>query len=133
MHEYPINEMASERDSRFSQKYDLENSHASYPEWFWEQDLRVADLLILVSKGQTGRGAKEIYQRFENVILVSWRINAVANLFAQVYYRDSNMLNETIEEIRGIADVEKLEFSEIVKIVGRRSHKEIAANISKMH
>jgi hypothetical protein len=124
--------MASERDTRFSEKYDLENSHASYPEWFWEQNLRVADLLILVSKGQTGRVAKEIYDRFENTIFVTWRINAIANIIAQVYYTDSNMLNETIEQIKGLDNVEKLEFSEIVKIVGRRSHREIAESISRL-
>jgi hypothetical protein len=124
--------MASERDTRFSEKYDLENSHANYPEWFWEQDLRVADLLILVNKGKTGKVANEIYERFQNVILISWRVNAIANILAQIYYRDSNMLNETIEEIKAIENVEKLEFSEIVKIVGRRTHKEIAAGIRRL-
>jgi hypothetical protein len=124
--------MASERDTRFSEKYDLENSHANYPEWFWEQDLRVADLLVLVNKGQTGRVANEIYDKFQNAILVSWRINAVANLVAQIYYKDSNMLNETIEQIKALENVGRAEFSEIVKIVGRRSHREIAESISRL-
>jgi hypothetical protein len=123
--------MTSERDGRLSEKYDLENSHASYPEWFWEQRFRVADLLIMVNKGQTARVAKEIYERFENCILVTWRINAVANLFGQIYYADSNELDETIEKVKAIENVEKLEFSEIVKVVGRRGQKEIAQHIKR--
>jgi hypothetical protein len=56
----------------------------------------------------------------------------VANLAAQIYYKDSNMLNETIEQIKALENVERAEFSEIVKIVGRRSHREIAESISRL-
>ena len=129
MDERPVSTVTTERDARFSKKYDLENSHASYPEWFWEQGLRVADLLILVNKGQTGKVVNEIYNRFESCILVTWRINAIANLFAQIYYSDSNELNETMEAIKAIENVERVEFSEIVKVVGRKSHKEITQSI----
>jgi hypothetical protein len=124
--------MSHERDAHFSEKYDLENAHASYPEWFWEQKIRVADLLVLVNKGQTGRVAKEIFDRFENVIIVSWRVNAIANIFAQIYYKDTDMLNNTLEEFKSLDNVERVEFSEIVKIIGRRDHKEIAKGISRL-
>ena len=132
MRRYPVLAVSRERDTRFSEKYDLENAHASYPEWFWEQNLRVSDLLILVNKGQTGRVAKKIFESFENVIIVSWRVNAIANIFAQIYYKDTDMLNETIEAIRALDNVDRVEFSEIVKIVGRRNHEEIANGISRL-
>jgi hypothetical protein len=103
-----------------------------FPEWFWEQNLRVADLLILVDKGKTEQVAKQIFQRNRHVISTSWRINAIANLFAEIYYTDSNMLNDTIESIRAIDNVGKVEFSEIVKVVDRRSTAQIVQDIETL-
>jgi hypothetical protein len=34
-----------------------------YPEWFWEQGFRVADLLIMVDRGKTEQVAKQIFQQ----------------------------------------------------------------------
>jgi hypothetical protein len=107
-------------------------SKIDYPEWFWEQGLRVADLLILVDKGKTESVARQIFRENKHIISTSWRINAIANLFAQIYYTDSEMLNDTIEVARSHDSVSKVEFSEIVKVVDKRSDKQIEENVKAL-
>ncbi|WP_415282067.1 hypothetical protein [Candidatus Nitrososphaera sp. FF02] len=103
-----------------------------YPEWFWEQGFRFADLLVLVKKGQTERVGKEVYKKFNNVLFTSWRINTVANLVVQTYYQNSLELRDLIEGISKIEDVERVEFSEYVNILGRRSYEEVEKNIAQV-
>jgi hypothetical protein len=129
--------MATERNTRGRAKSDKTASarqeyQIDFPEWFWEKGLRVADLLIMVDNGRTEQVAKQIFQRTEHVISTSWRINAIANLVAEIYYTDSNMLNDTIESIKSIDNVSKVEFSEIVKVVDRRSTAEIHKDIEAL-
>jgi len=102
-----------------------------YPEWFWEQGFRFADLMILVKNGKTEEVAKQVYQKFENILFTSWRINTIANLVAQVYYPDSLALKEMIEGILALDNVERVEFSEYVEVVDRKSYEEVEKNIAK--
>lgn len=102
-----------------------------YPEWFWEQGLRFADILIMVKRGQTGRVAKEIFRGFENCLMTSWRVNSVANLVIHVYYHDSLDLKNIVEGIHAIEDVDRVEFSEYVEVVDRRSYEEVERQIAK--
>jgi hypothetical protein len=100
-----------------------------YPEWFWEQNFRFADILILVGKGKTEDVAREVYSRYKNILMTSWRINTIANLVVQAYYADSNMLKDMIEGIEAIDNVERVEFSEYVDVVNRRSYDEVMKDI----
>jgi len=102
-----------------------------YPEWFWEQGFRFADLMIQVKKGKTSKVAKEIYQKFENILVTSWRINTIANLVVQAYYKDSLELKEMIEGIHEIEEVDRVEFSEYVHILERRDYEEVEKDIGK--
>ncbi|HKU49062.1 MAG TPA: hypothetical protein VJP79_03850 [Nitrososphaera sp.] len=101
-----------------------------YPEWFWEQSYRFADILILVRKGKTEQVAKEIYAKLNTCIMTSWRVNSVANLVAQVYYQDSLELRDIIETIHSSDFVEKVEFSEYVQIVNRRDYRQVEKEIA---
>lgn len=126
--------MATERNAKNRGKGDKTAStrqeyQIDYPEWFWEQGFRVADLLIMVDRGRTEQVAKQIFQQNRHVISTSWRINAIANLVAEIYYTDSNMLNETIESIKSIENVSRVEFSEIVGVVDRKSTAQIHRDI----
>lgn len=100
-----------------------------YPEWFWEQNFRFGDIMILVGKGKAEEVAREVYRRYKNILMSSWRINTVANLVVQAYYTDSLMLKEIIEGIRTIDAVDRVEFSEYVDIVNRRSYEEVMKDI----
>ena len=101
-----------------------------YPEWFWEQGFRFADILILVKKGQTEQVAKEIFRKFDTCLMTSWRVNAVANLVAQVYYKDSFELKNIVEGIHAIDSVDQVEFSEVVQIVDRKGYDEVEKQIA---
>jgi hypothetical protein len=101
-----------------------------YPEWFWEQGFRFADILVLIKRGQTERVAKEIFRGFENCLMTSWRVNSVANLVIHVYYHDSLDLKNIVEGIHAIEDVDRVEFSEYVEVVDRRSYEEVERQIA---
>jgi hypothetical protein len=101
-----------------------------YPEWFWEQGFRFADILILVKKGQTERVAREIFRKFETCLMTTWRVNSVANLVAQVYYKDSLELKNIVEGIHAIENVDEVEFSEHVQIVDRKSYEDVERQIA---
>lgn len=89
----------------------------------------MADLLILIDKGQIENVARQIFQQNRNVEFTSLRVNAIANLFAHAYYDNSRMLHDTIESIKAVPHVEKLEFSEIIKVVDKRDSAEILHNV----
>jgi len=101
-----------------------------YPEWFWEQGYRFADIMILVKKGRTEEVGREIFRKYNNVLVSSWRINSFANLVVQAYYKDSFQLKRMIEGMMALENVDKVEFSEYVQIVERRSYKEVEHDIS---
>jgi hypothetical protein len=101
-----------------------------YPEWFWEQGFRFADIMILVKKGKAEQVAKEIFEKFETCLMTSWRVNSIANLVAQVYYGDSNELKDIIEGILEIDYVDKVEFTEYVKIVERKSYEQVERDLA---
>lgn len=103
-----------------------------YPEWYLQHGLRVADLLISVDKGKSSEVSKQIIQENRNVVFISGRINVVANVIAQVYFTDSMMLRNTIESIKSIPFVSRVEFTEVVEIFGRKTDKQIEEDTEKL-
>jgi len=66
------------------------------------------------------------------VVFISGRINVVANVIAQVYFTDSMMLRNTIESIKSIPFVSRVEFTEVVEIFGRKTDKQIEEDTEKL-
>ena len=81
--------------------------------------LRIADLLINVSKGDCDGIAKEIVNKHrKNVLEVSIRIGiSQINLIAKVTYKNSEEVFDIIRSIRRIDHVDSVEWSEIVRTV----------------
>jgi hypothetical protein len=52
--------------------------------------------------------AKEVFQRFDQVISTSRLNNAVANFVAPIYYTDSNMLHDRIKFVKAIDNVSRV-------------------------
>ena len=104
----------------------------AYPEWYLQRGLRVADLMISVDKGKTSEVSMQIFNDNRNIVFVTGRINTNANAIAQVYYTDSVMLRDTIESIRSIPYVTRVEFAEVVEIYGRKSDKQIEEDSTKL-
>ncbi len=103
-----------------------------YPEWFWKQGLRVAYLLVLAGKGKTAYVAKKIFREHKHVICTSWTVNSRASLIARIYYKDTKMLDETIDSIRSMNNIMSVEFFEIVKVVDRKTTKQIRQDIKML-
>ena len=82
-------------------------------------ELRSADLLIDVSKGDCEEIAKEILNQYrKNIIQITIRMGSPKiNLVATVIYKDTNEVFEIIQHIRRMEHVENIECSEIIKIV----------------
>ena len=62
--------------------------------------------------------------------MTSWRVNAVANLVVQVYYKDSFELKNIVEGIHAIDSVDQVEFSEVVQIVDRKGYDEVEKQLA---
>lgn len=84
---------------------------------------RNAEILMLVEKGKADYIAHELLEKFEGVIGTSIRINTEFNLAAYVGYRDSNELHELMEKIRAMPNVNHIQWSEVVREVGNKSHR----------
>ena len=81
--------------------------------------LRIADIMVSVSKGDCEEIAKEIVNQFrKNILEVTIRIgNPQINLIAKIAYRDSDEVFEIMHDIRRMEHVEYVEWSEVVKTV----------------
>jgi DNA-binding Lrp family transcriptional regulator len=81
--------------------------------------LRLADLLVDVSKGDCENIAKEILNQYrKNILQVTLRIGSPKiNLVATVIYKDSDEVFEIMQYVRRMEHVENVEWSEIVKTV----------------
>jgi len=62
--------------------------------------------------------------------MISLRMNTIANLAVQVYYETTFELKEIVEGIHAIEDVDRVEFSEYIQIVDRRSYEEVEKQIA---
>jgi hypothetical protein len=104
-------------------------SDFDYPEWYWQRGFRVADILIMVDDGRTEDVAREVFRRQKTVVATTFRLNAVANLFAHAYFVDSQMLNAMIEDVKSIEHVARVEHSEIIQVVDRRDDHEVRRDV----
>lgn len=84
---------------------------------------RNAEILMLVENGKADCMAKELIEKFDKVIGTSTRINTTCNLAAYVGFRNSYELHELMEKIRAIPNVRNIEWSEIVRDVGNKTHR----------
>ena len=84
---------------------------------------RNAEILMLVENGKADCMAKELIEKFDKIIGTSTRINTTCNLAAYVGFRNSYELHELMEKIRAIPNVRNIEWSEIVRDVGNKTHR----------
>ncbi len=82
---------------------------------------RAGDININVEKGNSEKVAKRVFKANANIKEITLRIDSTSNVAARVYYRDSEELNSIMESIRGMTFVKNAHFSEIIKVVGKRS------------
>jgi DNA-binding Lrp family transcriptional regulator len=82
---------------------------------------RVAHLMILTSKGNADSVASHIYEKYKQLSRVVIGINSTTNIMATLYFKETEMLHKTMQEISQAAFVEKVQFFEPVKLIGERN------------
>jgi DNA-binding Lrp family transcriptional regulator len=83
---------------------------------------RMGDIIVKVDKGKSREVATNILKKYKsNVMNVSTRINSEHNVAAQIIYNDTAELNNLLESIKSIPYVTRLQWSEIVEIIGDNS------------
>ena len=123
-------------DGRNTQSLNNRNGETAksphFPEWYLQRSLRIADLLISIDKGKSSEVAKQLIVDNKNIILLTGRVNVVANMMASTYFSDSKMLRDTIERIKSVPFVSRVEFTEVVEIYGRRDERQIEQDASRL-
>jgi hypothetical protein len=84
---------------------------------------RNAEILMFVENGTADRMARELIEKYDNITNTSIRINTKTNLAACVGYRNSDELHELMEKLRAKPNISNLEWSEIVRETGNKSHR----------
>ena len=78
---------------------------------------------MLVENGKADYMAEKLIEKFDKVISTSTRINTKSNLAAYVSFKNSNEFHELMEKIRAMPNVSNIEWSEIVRDVGNKTHR----------
>jgi DNA-binding Lrp family transcriptional regulator len=84
---------------------------------------RNAEILMLVENGKADYMAEKLIEKFDKIIGTSTRINTNSNLAAYVSFRNSYELHELMEKIRAMPNVSNIEWSEIVRDAGNKTHR----------
>lgn len=77
--------------------------------------------MILVENGSPDTIAGKIFMQNKTIGAVTIRIDSIANVIAEIYYRETEELNDVMQKIKSMKDVQNIIFSEIVSISNNRS------------
>jgi DNA-binding Lrp family transcriptional regulator len=81
---------------------------------------RIAKILITAKNGKTDEVAKAVYDKFPAISEATVGINTAINITATLYFKDTEDLHDTMQEIAAMSFVGSVQFYEIVKIIGER-------------
>lgn len=82
--------------------------------------LREVEFWVMVEKGRTDEIAQHIFEKYKNTLIVTVQMNAISNVGVQAYFDSSEQIYRMIEEMKGMRFVNRVEFAEIIKVVGKR-------------
>ena len=85
---------------------------------------RTALVFVDVKGGKAKETGEELIKRFDkNIVNASTRINSTNNLCLEVVYNGSNELHYLLEEIKALPLATRVDWSELVMMVGDNSVK----------
>ena len=89
---------------------------------------RVGDLIVNVDKGKSKEIAQSLLKKYKNnIVSCDTRVNSEHNVSAQVAYKSTEELHELIESIKTMDYVNKVQWSEIVEVIGENNSEVISA------
>ena len=93
---------------------------------------RVGDLIVNVDKGKSKEVAQGLLKNYKNnVVSCDTRINSMHNVSARIIYKNTEELFHLIENIKTTDYVTRVQWSEMVEIVGDNNSEVIAAFFNK--
>jgi DNA-binding Lrp family transcriptional regulator len=81
---------------------------------------RIAHLMILTSKGNADSVASHLFEKNPQLSRVVIGLNSTTNILATLYFKETETLHQTMQEISQAPFVENVHFFEPVKLVGER-------------
>jgi|SRR5215212_857607 DNA-binding Lrp family transcriptional regulator len=89
---------------------------------------RVGDLIVAVDKGKSKEVAQSLLKKYKNnIVSCDTRINSMHNLSARIVYKSSDELYNLIEGIKAIEYVTRVQWSEVVEVIGDNNSEVISA------
>jgi DNA-binding Lrp family transcriptional regulator len=91
--------------------YRINSNHAKW---------RSGEFFITVGKGRTQLVARQIFDKYPYLTMVTTTVNSVGNLVAHIYFRDSSEMFTILEDLKRIPDVTNVEYAEHIEKIGER-------------
>lgn len=82
--------------------------------------LRPVQFWVKVEGGKADEVANHIFDKYDNVLSATIQMNALSNVGALAYFNNSEEIFWMLEAIKSMKYVERVEFAEIVNVVGER-------------
>ena len=81
---------------------------------------RSGEFFATVGNGRTVSVAKEIFNKYHNLTMVTTTINNIGNLVAHIYFRDSSEMFTILEDLKSLPDVTNVQYAEHIEKIGER-------------
>lgn len=81
---------------------------------------RSGEFFAKIANGKTLSVAKQIFDKYSNLTMVTTTVNNVGNLVAHIYFRDSSEMFRILEDLKSMPDILSVEYAEQVEKVGER-------------
>ena len=81
---------------------------------------RSGEFFAKVENGRTHAVAKQIFDKYSNLTMVTTTVNHVGNLVAHIYFKDSPEMFSILEEIKRLPDVSDATYAEHICKIGER-------------
>ena len=93
---------------------------------------RIGDLIVNVDKGKSKEVAQNLLKKYKNnVVSCDTRINSMHNVAARIIYKNTEELFEIIESIKTMDYVDRVQWSEMVEVIGDNNSGVISAFFNK--
>jgi hypothetical protein len=99
--------------------------NTKYAKW------RSGEFFVTVADGKTALIANQIFEKYNNVTLVTTTMNNVGNLIGHIYFKDSPEMFALMEEIKKIPAVSRVMYAEHIERVGERKPRFLLEDLRK--
>jgi len=81
---------------------------------------RSGEFFLSVGNGRTEAVARQIFDKYSNITMVTTTVNSVGNMVAHIYFKDSAEMFGILEEIKRLPNVQDATYAEHIQMIGER-------------